>query len=118
MQQTELINEGNAMQNENGWDQQSRLVLKELETLAKSIQDLQREIGDLKGEISELKAQQDKVSELVQWKQRIDDVASPVQFKEMQQQIEEFKVFKTKAITIFVVVQSFVGLALGLIKYF
>jgi uncharacterized protein YoxC len=106
------------MQSENGWDQYSKLVLKELETLTKGMDTLREELQGLKQEIAELKAQQDKVSELSQWKQRIDDVASPVQFKEMQTSIEELKLFKTKATTIFLVVQAAFGMLLALMKYF
>ena len=48
----------------NGWGEYSRLVLKELETLAKGIEGLKNQIGDLKSEIAELKAKEDKVKEL------------------------------------------------------
>ena len=43
----------------NGWGEYSRLVLKELETLAKGIEGLKAQIGDLKQEIAELKAKED-----------------------------------------------------------
>ena len=75
--------------------------------MADGIRDLQTEVQSLKQEIVQLKSQQDKVSELVQWKSRIDDVVSPVQLKEMQQTIEDLKLFKTKAITIFLVFRHF-----------
>ena len=42
------------MADENGWSEYSRLVLKELETLASSIQSLNAEIQDLKQEIEQL----------------------------------------------------------------
>ena len=110
--------ETTTMNADNGWDQYSRLVLKELETLSHGMQLLQAEVGALKQEIADLKAQQDKVTELSNWKQRIDDVASPVQFKEMQSSIEDLKLFKTKAVTIFLVVQGAFGVLLALMKYF
>ena len=113
MNPTSQISEASPMQSDNGWDQYSRLVLKELETLSAGMIALQNEVQNLKNEIADLKAQQDKVSELSQWKQRIDDVASPVQFKEMQQSIEDLKLFKTKAVTIFMVVQTMMGLAMA-----
>ena len=69
---------------QNGWGEYSRLVLKELETLAKGIEALKVQMGDLKSEIAELKAKEDKVKELSAWKERIDEVASPTQLKEMQ----------------------------------
>ena len=48
----------------NGWGEYSRLVLKELETLAAGIEALKVQMGDLKSEIAELKAKEDKVKEL------------------------------------------------------
>jgi hypothetical protein len=93
------------MSNENDWAQYSRLVLKELETLAVGIKDLNENFQDVKKEIAEIRAREDKVQELVKWKERIDDVASPTQIKELIKQVEDLKLFKTKAITIFAVVQ-------------
>ena len=93
------------MSNENDWAQYSRLVLKELETLAIGIKDLNENFQDVKREIAEIRAREDKVQELVKWKERIDDVASPTQIKELTKQVEDLKLFKTKAITVFTVVQ-------------
>jgi hypothetical protein len=93
------------MSNENDWAQYSRLVLKELETLAIGIKDLNENFQDVKREIAEIRAREDKVQELVKWKERIDEVASPTQIKELTKQVEDLKLFKTKAITIFAVVQ-------------
>ena len=41
----------------------------------------------------------------MKWKERIDEVASPSQLKDLQDQVEDLKLFKTKAVTIFAVVQ-------------
>jgi len=93
------------MSNENDWAQYSRLVLKELETLAVGIKDLNENFQDVKREIAEIRAREDKVQELVKWKERIDEVASPTQIKDLTKEVEDLKLFKTKAITIFAVVQ-------------
>ena len=102
----------------NGWGEYSRLVLKELETLAKGIEGLKEQIGDLKQEIAELKAKEDKVKELSAWKERIDEVASPTQFKEMQEMVKKHELFKTKAITMFAVVQIMMAGIMTLLKFF
>ena len=102
----------------NGWGEYSRLVLKELETLAKGIDQLKDQIIDLKGEIAELKAKEDKVKELAAWKERIDDIASPTQLKEMQAKVNDLELFKTKAITMFVVVQFMMGALMAVLKFF
>ena len=91
--------------NENGWGEYSRLVLKELETLAVGIKELNENINDMKREMAEIRAKEDKVHELVKWKSRVDEVTSPTQLKELQIQVEDLKLFKTKAVTIFAVVQ-------------
>ena len=102
----------------NGWGEYSRLVLKELETLAKGIDQLKDQIIDLKGEIAELKAKEDKVKELAAWKERIDDIASPTQLKEMQDMVKSHELFKTKAITMFTVVQIMMAGLMALLKFF
>ena len=93
------------MNNDNGWAEYSRLVLKELETLAQGIEKLNDNLGDVKREIAEIRAREDKVQELVKWKERIDEVASPSQIKDLTKEVEDLKLFKTKAITVFAVVQ-------------
>lgn len=90
---------------DNGWAEYSKLVLKELETLASSIQSLNSEIQDLKQEIARMREREDRVDELRSWKEKIDEVASPTQLQNLTKEVEELKIFKTKAITIFAVVQ-------------
>ena len=89
----------------NGWGEYSRLVLKELETLALGIKELNDSLNDMKREITEIRAREDKVQELVKWKDRIDEVASPTQLEKLKEEVEELKLFKTKAVTIFAVIQ-------------
>ena len=90
---------------ENGWAEYSRLVLKELETLATGIEGLRGELQDVKQELAKMQVREDRVDELKAWKDKVDDVASPSQLKEVLQEVEQLKEFKTKAITIFAVVQ-------------
>tara|TARA_Y100000310_G_C20680109_1_gene815417 strand:- start:660 stop:983 length:324 start_codon:yes stop_codon:yes gene_type:complete len=93
------------MSEEDGWKEYSKLVLKELETLASSIQALNSEIQDLKQEITRMREREDRVDELRSWKEKIDEVASPSQLQVAIKEIERLKLFKTKAVTIFAVVQ-------------
>ena len=101
----------------NGWGEYSRLVLKELETLAAGIKDLNDSLNDMKREITEIRAREDKVHELVKWKERIDEVASPTQLKELQEQVEDLKSFKTQAWTVFAVVQFGMGAIVFAMKF-
>ena len=93
------------MTSENGWAEYSKLVLKELETLASGIKELNDSMNEMKREITEIRAREDKVQELVKWKERVDEVASPSQIKKIKNEVEELKLFRTKAVTIFAVIQ-------------
>ena len=78
------------MTSDNGWGEYSRLVLKELETLAKGIDDLRKELQDVKQELAKMQVREDKVEEIKVWKDKIDEVASPTQLKDALKEIEEF----------------------------
>ena len=93
------------MADDNGWSEYSKLVLKELETLATSIQSLNAEIQELKQEIARMREREDRVDDLKVWKEKIDEVASPSQIQVALKEIEDLKLFKTKAVTVFAVVQ-------------
>ena len=73
---------------------------------------LRQEIQELKSEIAEIRGQQGNVQDLKEWKNKIDEVCSPSQLKELRQEVDELKIFKTKAITIFAGVQFLMGVIL------
>ena len=100
--------------NGNGWDTYSKLVLQQLETMSNGIEALRGELQDMKSQLTELKAKEDRVQDLKAWKEKMDDVASPPQLREAVKDIEELKEFKTKAVTMFMVVQSIMGFAMAL----
>jgi len=106
------------MPEEHGWDQYSRLVLQQLETLSSGIEALRAELQDVKNQLTELKAREDRVLELKEWKEKVDEVASPSQIKNALQEIENLKIFKTKAVTIFAVVQFLMASLLAFFKFF
>ncbi len=103
------------MQNSNqGWETYSKLVLQQLETMATGIDSLRTELQDVKSQLTELKAKEDRVQDIKAWKEKIDEVASPTQLQMKFEEIEELKEFKTKAITAFMVVQAFMGIAMAI----
>lgn len=104
------------MNDTNGWDTYSKLVLQQLETLSTGIEGLRTEVQDVKGQLTELKAREDRVQDIKIWKEKLDEVASPTQVKGAIEDIEELKEFKTKATTIFAVVQLLMGGLLALTK--
>jgi Tfp pilus assembly protein PilO len=99
--------------NGNGWETYSKLVLQQLETMATGIEALRAELQDVKSQLTELKAKEDRVQDLKAWKEKMDDVASPPQLKTALDDIEDLKLFKTKAVTMFMVIQSIMGFAVA-----
>ena len=95
--------------NQNGWNEYSRLVLKELESLADNINALQLELSQVRQEIAKLQVKEDKVDELRVWKDKVDEVASPTQLQNALKEVEDLKHFKTRAVTVFAVIQFFMA---------
>ena len=101
---------------DNSWNEYSKLVLKELETLAIGIANLNTEIQDLKKEIALIKDREDKVEKITDWKEKVSEVVSPTQLNEMVKDVKELKDFKTRAITVFLVVQAIMGMVMVVIN--
>ena len=106
------------MSDSSGWETYSKLVLQQLENLNQGIVDLRSEMQELKGQLTELKAKEDRVQDLKAWKDKIDEIASPTQLKTAINDIEELKMYKTKAVTTFMVVQFLMATALALARFF
>ena len=83
----------------------NQLVLAQLQSLSQAMEALRGDLQGVRQEIAELKAKEDKVVELREWKQKIDDVISPPQLGKLVEDIQDLNNFKTKAVTIFAVVQ-------------
>jgi|TARA_R110000824_G_scaffold297559_1_gene485778 hypothetical protein len=93
------------MPNDAGWETYSKLVLQQLETLSKGIEGMRIELQDVKEQLTKIKAKEDRLEEVRTWKEKIDEVASPSQIKYALRELESLKTFKTKAVTIFAVIQ-------------
>jgi predicted nuclease with TOPRIM domain len=90
---------------QNGWNEYSKLVLKELESLASAITGVNEKIQEIKNELTEIRARESKIDELKKWKEKIDEISSPTQLKETINKVDDLNAFKIKAITVFAVVQ-------------
>ena len=101
-----------------GWESYSRLVLQQLESLSKGIDALRDELQDVKQQLAELKVKEDRVQELKAWKDKMDEVISPTQLKNALIELDDLKLYKTKAITVFAVVQFMMATALALSKFY
>jgi hypothetical protein len=102
------------MSDTNGWETYSKLVLQQLETMSSGIEALRTELQDVKGQLTELKAKEDRVQDIKAWKEKIDEVASPTQLQIKFDEIEQLKEFKTRAVTMFMVVQAAMGIAIAI----
>lgn len=105
------------MKEQDGWNEYSKLVLKELETLAVGVEALSAEMLRLREAIQRLELREDKVNELKVWKDKVDEVWSPVQMKEAVVRVADNEVFKIRAITAFAVIQALMALAIFLQKF-
>ena len=99
------------MANDQGWETYSKLVLQQLETLNTGIEGMRGELQLVKEQITKIKAKEDRLEELKAWKDKIDEVVSPSQMKYAFRELEELRTFKTKAVTIFMVVQFAMAVA-------
>ena len=97
------------MSNNQGWETYSKLVLQQLETLNTGIESMRVELQLVKEQITKIKAKEDRLEELKTWKDKIDEVVSPSQMKYAMRELENLRTFKTKAVTIFAVVQFAMG---------
>ena len=102
--------------NQNGWNEYSKLVLKELETLSDGIDGLKTELQEVRQDIAKMRVREDKVDELRIWKEKVDEVISPTQLKDLVQSIDELKVFRIRAVTVFAVVQFSMAAYIWLMK--
>ena len=99
------------MSNNQGWETYSKLVIQQLETLNVGIESMRKELQDVKEQITKIKAKEDRLEELKTWKDKIDEVVSPSQMKYAMRELENLRTFKTKAVTIFAVVQFAMAVA-------
>ena len=94
-----------------------QLVLAQLQSLSQAIEALRGYLQLVRQEITEIKAKEDKVVELREWKQKVDEVASPTQLAKLVQEVQDLNNFKTKAVTIFAVVQFAIGAILFALNF-
>ena len=100
------------MSNNQGWETYCKLVIQQLETLNKGIEGMRAELQLVKEQITKIKAKEDRLEEIKTWKDKVDEVISPTQMKYALKELENLRTFKTKAVTIFAVVQFAMGAVL------
>lgn len=101
----------------NGWNEYSKLVLKELETLADGMESVRKDIQDVKRDIAKIETRESKVDEIKEWKQKMTDVLSPDQLKELVKEHKENRDFMIRAIAVLGVIQFIVASAVLWMKF-
>lgn len=102
----------------NGWNEYSKLVLKELETLSDSMEVLQKELQEVRRDIAKIETRESKVDEIKEWKQKMTDVLSPDQLKDLIKEHKENRDFMIKSIAVLGVIQFIISAAVIWMKIF
>jgi len=109
-------------ENKNGWNEYSRLVLAELETLNTKFQYLSEELTDAREDIikngSQIKRVQDELVELKSWRKDMSEIITLTQLQEVRKDVDKLKTFKTISTTAWVIVQVLFGVAIALFSVF
>lgn len=101
-----------------GWNEYSKLVLKELETLADGMDALQKELQEVRRDIAKIETRESKVDEIKEWKQKMTDVLSPDQLKELVKEHKENRDFMIRSIAVLGVIQLIISAAVIWMKIF
>lgn len=104
--------------NENGWNEWSRHVLKELERLNDKYENLREINEEIKNEIVKFDSLKGDLYNLKTWQAKVNDIVSPIHLKELVLDVASLKVFQTKSIAIFATVQFLMALGLAALKFF
>jgi hypothetical protein len=94
--------------NKNGWEENSRLVLAELQRLNKNYEELNTSVLGLTDEVTKVKAVWHVVDELKEWKTNMSEVASATQLKDALDKVAKLETFKTVSTTVWAVIQTIV----------
>jgi hypothetical protein len=105
-------------ENKNNWNEYSKLVLKELESLSIGLVNLQSDIQLVKGDLLKVIERENKVTDLQSWKSKIDEIISPTQLKSLTKDVNDLKNFKIKSVVAFTTVQFMMGIIFWLIDTF
>ena len=104
--------------NQNGWNEYSRLVLAELEKINKKIEENTQDLNSLRQDLIKLESIRDELGEVKGWKKEVDEVVSPTQMKELSNEVDDLKMFKTKSTTVWVVIQIVFGILATLFGWY
>lgn len=103
------------MTQQSNWNEYSKLVLNELENLSKEIKTMKSEIHNVRQDLAVMRAREDRVVQLLGWKNKMEEYATPNQIGNLIKEVEDLKSFRTKATVIFATVQFLVGIVIAFV---
>jgi predicted nucleic acid-binding Zn-ribbon protein len=103
------------MTQQNNWSEYSKLVLNELENLSQEIRTMKGEIHNIRQDLAVMRAREDRVVQLLGWKNKMEEYATPSQIGNLIKDVDELKSFRTKATMVFATVQFAIGIAMAFI---
>jgi predicted nucleic acid-binding Zn-ribbon protein len=98
---------------QNGWNEWSKHVLKELERLNSNDEHIKEALIDIKKELFKVSTFEKDIEEIKEWKEKMDDIASISQLKDMKKEIDNLKTFKIVSTTIFFIGEFLLGLLIA-----
>lgn len=102
---------------QNGWNEYSKLVLKELERTSNEIDDLHISVEDLKKDIVRIQEKEERLERLIKWNDEIKDIANPKRLNEIDAEIKELSSYKTKALAILTATQILFGIIFAMLGF-
>ena len=101
-----------------GWTEYSKLVLNELERLTVNYETISnsvyKEFESIRHDLSHIKKMEENILRLNVWKDKVDEVISPTQLKELRNEVYDQKSKWTAAVAILAFSQVILGLLIGL----
>lgn len=100
---------------QDGWNEYSKLVLAELERLNENDEKIQTTLTEINLKLNKIESFEKEMEALQKWKRYMEDVASPTTLKELRTDVAALNTFKTVATTVWAVVQIAFGVLVAIL---
>lgn len=101
---------------QDGWNEYSKLVLAELERLNENDEKIQNTLTEINLKLNKIESFEKEMEALQKWKRYMEDVASPNTLKELKADVATLNTFKTVAATVWAVVQIAFGVLVAILN--
>jgi flagellar motility protein MotE (MotC chaperone) len=76
---------------------------------------MKSEIHNVRQDLAVMRAREDRVDQLLGWRNKMEEYATPNQIGNLIKEVENLKSFRTKATMIFAIVQFMIGIAMAFV---